>query len=202
MLVRESNLGGRLRTSVGIKMQYDRNSLINLIHEKGLKFGDFTLASGKKAKFYLDCRKVTLDPQGANLIGAGMLSMMRTNMPDAVGGMAIGADPITAAVVTLSGQTGPPLRGFIVRKSAKEHGTGQAVEGPVQAGDRVVIVEDVITTGGSALRAIDQAREFGLEVIEALAIVDRLAGGQSAFQEKGVGLRTLLTIRDFGIESA
>ncbi|MBJ44920.1 MAG: orotate phosphoribosyltransferase [Planctomycetaceae bacterium] len=181
-------------------MAYDPQALIALIREKALKFGEFTLASGKKANFYLDCRKATLDPQGANLIGSGMLELMKANLPDAVGGMAIGADPITGALVTLSGQTSHPLRGFIVRKETKGHGTGQAVEGPVTAGDRVVIVEDVITTGGSALRAIDQAREFGLEVVEALAIIDRLAGGQAAFEQKGVPLRTLLTIRDFGIE--
>ena len=179
---------------------YNRDQLIELIREKALKFGDFTLASGKKAKFYLDCRKVTLDPQGANLIAAGMLDLIGSELPDAVGGMAIGADPITASIITLAGQRSLPVRGFIVRKEAKGHGTGQAVEGPVVSGDRVIIVEDVITTGGSALKAIDQCTEFGLNVVGALAVIDRLAGGAERFAEKNCPLRTLFTIRDFGIE--
>ncbi len=118
--------------------------------QQALQFGDFTLASGKKASFYLDCRKITLDSRGAGLVGAGMLELLQSDFPDAVGGMAIGADPITAAIITLAGQTGRELKGFIVRKETKEHGTGRRVEGPVQPGDRVVIVEDVVTTGGSA----------------------------------------------------
>ena len=180
-------------------MQYERQALIDLIREKALEFGDFTLASGKKASFYLDCRKVTLDSRGANLIAAGMLELLADDYPDAVGGMAIGADPITGAIITRAGQTERPLRGFIVRKEAKQHGTGQAVEGPVQPGDRVVIVEDVVTSGGSALRAIEQAEQFGLQVIGALTIVDRLAGGAEAFAARGVPLRSLLTIADLGI---
>ena len=145
---------------------------------------------------------MTLDSLGANLIAAGMLELMADDYPDAVGGMAIGADPITGAIITRAGQTDRPLRGFIVRKEAKQHGKGQAVEGPVQPGDRVVIVEDVVTTGGSALRAIDHARDYGLEVIGALAIIDRLAGGAEAFAAKGVPLRSLLTIADLGINTA
>jgi len=180
--------------------EYDREALMGLIQENALEFGDFTLASGKKAKFYLDCRKVTLDSRGANLIASGMLDLMASDMPDAVGGMAIGADPITGAIITLSGQRSRHLRGFIVRKGAKDHGKGRDVEGPVKPGDRVVIVEDVITTGGSALKAVDRAREFGLKVTGALAIIDRLAGGEAAFASRGVPLKTLFTIRDFGIE--
>src|SRR5919106_4733930 len=97
-------------------MAYDRNALIALIREQALRFGDFTLASGKKASFYLDCRKVTLDARGAKLIGAGMLELLRGDMPQLVGGMAIGADPITAAILTLAGIEGLPLRGVMVRK--------------------------------------------------------------------------------------
>ncbi len=181
-------------------MQYDREALIALIRAQALEFGDFTLASGKRASFYLDCRKVTLDSRGANLIGAGMLELMADDYPDAVGGMAIGADPITGAILTLAGQTERPLRGFIVRKEAKQHGKGQAVEGPVRAGDRVLVVEDVITTGGSALRAIEQARAAGLQVEGVLGIIDRQAGGAAAFAALGVPLRSLLTISDLGIQ--
>lgn len=182
--------------------KYDIDALKALVRSEALRFGDFTLASGKKASYYLDCRLLTLHPQGANLVAAGMLEAMAAQgpLPEAVGGMAIGADPITAAIVTLAGQRALPLRGFMVRKEPKEHGTGRQVEGPVQAGDRVVIVEDVITSGGSALKAVDAAEAFGLKVHRVLGIIDRLAGGQEAFAARGLELQTLLTIRDFGIE--
>ena len=179
---------------------YDKQALIALVREKALEFGDFTLASGKKASFYLDCRKVTLDSAGANLIAEGILELLGDALPDAVGGMAIGADPITAAVITVAGQHGKPLRGFIVRKEAKTHGKGRDVEGPVQAGDQVVIVEDVVTTGGSSIRAIEKVQAAGLHVLGVIAIIDRLEGGAEAFAQQGHELRTLLTIRDFGID--
>ena len=179
---------------------YDKQALISLIREHALEFGDFTLASGKKASFYLDCRKVTLHPRGANLIAEGILDLFGDELPDAVGGMAIGADPITAAVITVAGQQSKPIRGFIVRKEAKEHGKGRDVEGPVQAGDTAIIVEDTTTTGGSSLKAIEKAEAAGLKVVGVISIVDRLAGAAEIFAERGYPLRSLLTIRDFGIE--
>ncbi len=180
-------------------MRYDRDALIQLIKEQALEHGDFVLASGKRANFYLDCRKVTLDARGANLIAAGMLELLQHDLPDAVGGMAIGADPITAAILTLAGQRGMDLKGFIVRKESKAHGTGRIVEGPVSAGQSAVVVEDVVTTGGSSLRAIEHVEAAGLHVKRVLAIVDRLTGGREAFAEQGYELTTLLTVRDLGI---
>jgi orotate phosphoribosyltransferase len=180
---------------------YDRERLIALIHETALQFGSYTLASGKPSGYYLDCRKATLDSAGATLIAEGILELMGDDLPDAVGGMAIGADPITAAVITLAGIRGKPLKGFIVRKEPKGHGTGRAVEGPVLPGHRVIVVEDVVTTGGSSLRAIEQAESFGLRVEGVLAVIDRLEGGRQAFQERGYWLKTLLTIRDLGIDA-
>ncbi len=181
---------------------YDRNELIRLIQSESLRRGDFTLASGKKASFYLDCRTLTLHPKGANVVAQGMLEVLESlgELPAAVGGMAIGADPITASIVTIAGQRDLPLKGFMVRKEAKGHGTGKQVEGPVEPGQRVVIVEDVITSGGSAIKAVDAVREFGLVVDHVIAIIDRLAGGREAFKAKGIELTTLTTIRDFGIE--
>ncbi len=178
---------------------YDRAALMDLIRQLALAVGDFTLASGKKSKYYLDCRKVTLDSAGANLIADGMLELLGDNLPDAVGGMAIGADPITAAIITVAGRSGKKLRGFIVRKEAKQHGTGREVEGPVQPGDEVVVVEDVVTTGGSSLAAIDKAEAAGLKVRGVLAIIDRLEGGRETLAARGYSLQTLLTIRDFGL---
>lgn len=178
---------------------YDQTALVALVREKALRFGDFTLASGKQASFYLDCRRVTLDSVGARLIGEGILEMLADDLPDLVGGMAIGADPITGAVITLAGVRGIRLRGLIIRKEAKKHGTGQFVEGPFVAGERVVLVEDVVTTGGSALLAIERCEAVGLSVDRVLAVVDRLEGGREAFAERGYALSTLLSIEDLGI---
>ncbi len=173
---------------------------MQLVRDKALKFGDFTLASGKKAKYYLDGKQVTLDSIGARLIAEGILELLGEPLPKAVGGMAIGADPITAAVITMAGVRGLPLKGFLVRKEAKGHGTNRFVEGPVAAGDEVVIVEDVVTTGGSSLQAIERVEAMGLKVRKVIAIIDRMEGGTQAFAERGYPLASLLTIRDFGIE--
>ena len=179
---------------------YDRGRLVAVIREKALERGEFSLASGQVSSYYLDCRRVTLDSEGANLVAAGILELLGDDLPDAIGGMAIGADPITAAVITLAGMRGQSLKGFIVRKEAKLHGTARAVEGPVHSGDQVVIVEDVVTTGGSSLKAIEHAEAFGLRIRQVIAIVDRLQGGEKAFTEKGYSLSSLVTIRDLGIE--
>jgi orotate phosphoribosyltransferase len=181
---------------------YDRNALIALVRQKALKFGQFTLASGKKATYYLDGKQVTLDPEGARLVGEGLLELLAAAgpLPAAVGGMSIGADPITAAVVTMSAVRGTPLRGFMVRKESKKHGTNQFIEGPVQPGEEVAIVEDVVTTGGSSLTAIARVETFGLKVVRVLAIIDRMEGGAEAFEQRGYPFASLLNIRHFGIE--
>jgi len=179
----------------------DKQALIALFRKKALKFGNFTLVSGKKATYYLDGKQVTLDPHGAQQVGEGILDLLDPNrMPAAVGGMSIGADPITAAVVTMSAVRGTPTAGFMVRRQSKGHGTNQYIEGPVQPGDEVVIVEDVVTTGGSSLEAIQRAEQFGLKVIRVIAIVDRMEGGARAFAEAGYPFSSLLTIQDFGID--
>lgn len=175
--------------------------LIEAFETKALQRGSFVLASGKTASFYLDGKQVVLDAAGAMLVGRAVLARLQElgPLPDAVGGMSIGADPITAAVVTMAGVAGLPLKGFMIRKEPKGHGLGRYVEGPVKAGDRVVILEDVVTTGGSSLVAIERAVEFGLQVERVVTLVDRLAGGADAFAAKGVPLDAMLTIRDLGI---
>jgi len=181
---------------------YSKDALISLFRQKALKFGQFKLVSGKLASYYLDGKQVTLDAQGARLVAEGILDLLVAAgpMPAAVGGMSIGADPITAAVVTMSAVRGTPVAGFMVRKEPKGHGTNRHVEGPVQPGSEVVIVEDVVTTGGSSLQAIGHCEEFGLKVTRVIAIVDRMEGGREAFADRGYPLESLLTIRDFGIE--
>lgn len=185
-----------------VNIVYDKQTLIEFVRSRALKFGDFTLASGKKASYYLDGKQVTLDSFGAKLIADGILNLLvdQLPMPDAVGGMSIGADPITAAVITMAGVRGQQMSGFLVRKEAKGHGTNRYVEGPVRPGQRVAIVEDVVTTGGSSLDAITRVEEFGLKVARVVAIIDRMEGGAEAFASKGYPFSSLLTIRDFGIE--
>jgi orotate phosphoribosyltransferase len=178
---------------------YDRAALASLISSEALQFGNFTLASGKQASYYLDCRKVTLNSVGAKLLGEGMLELIGSPLPPLVGGMAIGADPITAAILTIAGTRGQALRGVMVRKEPKTHGKGQQVEGPYQAGEELVIVEDVVTTGGSSLKAIELCEAVGLKVRRVLAIIDRLEGGKQAFAERGYELSTMFTVEDFGI---
>ncbi len=179
---------------------YDRQALMQLIRENALKFGDFTLASGRKSTYYLDGKQVTLDAVGAKLIAEGMLEILGDPLPAAVGGMSIGADPITGAMVALAGVQDRPLKGYMVRKESKGHGLKRYIEGPVEPGDEVAIVEDVVTTGGSSLLAIERAEEFGLKVIHVLAIVDRLEGGAEAFGQRGHPFTSLFTIRDLGVE--
>jgi orotate phosphoribosyltransferase len=179
---------------------YQKERLKELIRTKALKFGNFQLASGKTAKFYLDCRRVTLDGEGANEVAYGVLGILtKIGMPDLVGGMAIGADPITAAVITCAWQSGIPLRGFIVRKEPKGHGTGQLVEGPFQHAERAVVLEDVVTSGGSSLAAIEHARTAGLVVEHCIAIVDRQQGAAAKFAQVGITLHSLFDLDDLGI---
>jgi orotate phosphoribosyltransferase len=185
----------------GTDIMYDRQRLIELFRRHALKFGDFTLASGRKSTYYLDGRLITLHAEGLWLIAEGILDALAEFDFAAVGGMSIGADPIVGGVLTVAAERGRPLLGFLVRKEAKEHGTKRMVEGPVQPGSKVVIVDDVITTGGSSLQAIDRVSEIGCQVVCAVGVCDRLQGGAEAFAARGIPFRSLLTIRDFGIEA-
>jgi len=178
---------------------YDRNRLMALILERALKFGDFTLASGKKSTYYLDGKQVTLSAEGLMQISFGLLELMKDLKFSGFGGMSIGADPIIGGVLVAAASQGKSLQGFMVRKEAKGHGTQRFIEGPIQPGDKVVIVDDVVTTGGSALQAVDRVQEFGCEVVHAVGIVDRLQGGEAAFKARNIPFSALLTIRDFGI---
>jgi orotate phosphoribosyltransferase len=176
--------------------------LLELIATRALRRGSFTLASGRQASFYLDAKQVVLDARGSMLVGREILRRLEGAgpLPAAVGGMSIGADPVTSAVVTMAGVAGLPLKGFLVRKEPKGHGLQRFIEGPVEPGQRVVIVEDVVTSGGSSLSAIDRAEEFGLVVERLVTVIDRLAGGREALAARGIPLESLVTIRDLGID--
>src|SRR5258708_17711558 len=178
---------------------HDRTSLIELFRERALKFGDFTLASGKKASYYLDGKQITLHSEGLRAVSEGLLELLAGVDFQAIGGMSIGADPIIGGVLAAAGASGRELLGFLVRKEAKGHGTQRYIEGPVQPGMKVVVVDDVVTTGGSSLLAIDRIQEFGCEVVQVAAIIYRIEGGAANFAARGLTLKSLLTIQDFGI---
>jgi orotate phosphoribosyltransferase len=176
-----------------------RADLIQLLKRDALQFGDFVLASGKRSSFYIDCRKVTLSAEGAAVVGQAILELLGEESFDAVGGMTLGADPILAAVLTIAGLHKKALRGFIVRKEVKGHGTGKLIEGPMQSGDRVVIVEDVSTTGGSALKAVDAVQAAGAQVVRVVTLLDRLSGAREAFEARGIPFSALATSTDLGL---
>src|SRR6202142_3090039 len=152
-------------------MSTARQELLEMIATKSFRLGDFKLSSGSTSDYYIDCRTTTLDARGAQLVGQVFLDEMRRQgwHADAIGGLTMGADPIVVAVAVTSGT----LHGFLVRKSEKQHGTGQRIEGFREKGARVVIVDDVCTTGSSTVQAIEAAREFGFEVIGAMCLVER-----------------------------
>jgi orotate phosphoribosyltransferase len=171
----------------------ERDRLLALLAERSARRGQFTLASGRQSTLYIDARLTTMSPDGLSLIGAlGLAELEAVGWEvDAVGGLTLGADPISYAISYASAATARPLRAFTVRKEAKAHGTGKLVEGPLRAGDRVAVVEDVITTGGSALRAAEAVRAAGGVVMGVLALVDREEGGREALEAAGLAVRAL-----------
>jgi orotate phosphoribosyltransferase len=177
---------------------FDRTRLIELLKRDSLRTGTFTLASGRTSHYYVDGRKVTLSSEGASVIGAGVLEVLQ-DYPDvtAIGGLTMGADPIVGATLALA-RSG--LHGFLVRKEAKGHGTGSLVEGPLESGSTVAILDDVATTGGSSLKAVDAVQAMGCKVAVVIVVLDRLEGAAGAFEARGLPFRPLVTIRDLGVE--
>jgi orotate phosphoribosyltransferase len=164
-----------------------RDGLLSLLAERSARHGQFTLASGRQSTLYIDARLTTMSPEGLSLIGPLALAAFRDAKweIDAVGGLTLGADPVSYAIAYASASTAYPLRAFTVRKEQKVHGTGRLIEGPFRTGDRVVVTEDVITTGASALRAIDAVRGAGGIVVGILALVDREEGGRESLLNAG-----------------
>jgi len=158
-----------------MKTQPVRQELLDLIARNSFRLGNFTLSSGLKSDYYIDCRTTTLHAKGAELTGRVLLDLFRAHgwRPQAVGGLTMGADPIVTAVSVLSSLENSPIHGFLVRKAEKAHGMGQKIEGFQEKGARVVIVDDVCTTGGSTIQAIEAARAFGFEIVAALCLVER-----------------------------
>lgn len=176
-----------------------RQQLRQLLQEKSFRYSPdqpFKLASGRESPYYVDARPVTHNAQGLFLIGEIFFDLIRGLDVQAIGGLTLGADPIAHAVALTSFLKGRPINAFSVRKEAKGHGTGGLVVGDVKPGERVVIVEDVITTGGSTLKALKAVRDFGLEVAQVLILVDREEGGREAVAAVAPRVQAVFTMAD------
>lgn len=175
-----------------------RERLIALLRERSVRTGDFVLASGRISSLYVDCRRTTMHAEGLQVVGALGLAAIRAMgwEASAVGGLTLGADPVACAIARASHDSPPPLDAFTVRRRAKEHGTGQRIEGCFEPGARVVVVEDVITTGGSALEAIAAVRAAGGHVAGVLAVVDRGEGGCEAVRAAGAEVHALVGLHE------
>src|SRR5215471_18303761 len=173
-------------------MSSARQELLQLLAVKSFRLGEFKLSSGGTSDYYIDCRTTTLDARGSQVTGQVFLEEIQKRgwRPRAIGGLTMGADPIVTAVTVTSGK----IHGFLVRKSEKQHGTGQRIEGFRDKGAHVVIVDDVCTTGGSTVQAIEAAREFGFEVVGAMCLVEREEAKGRANVEKAAGPAPFISI--------
>jgi len=181
-----------------IKSYIMKKRLIELIIERAFKYSEepiFKLVSGRMSNYYFNCKAVTLHPEGMYLIGNLIFEMIKDLDVKGIGGLTLGADPVAYAVAYTSYLKMNPLEAFVVRKSAKSHGTMQWIEGDVKAGDRVVIIDDVITTGKSTIEAINRAKEAGLEIVKVICLIDRQEGGRENIEALGYKVDALI-LRD------
>jgi len=177
-------------------VEENRERLLELLTEKSFLYSKeptFKLASGKMSSFYVNCKKTTYDPEGINLIGKAVFEIAQKYQVSAIGGLTLGADPIAVACAGESFIKGKPINAFVVRKVVKEHGTKVPIEGNIKKGDKVIVIEDVITTGGSAILALDAVKEYGLNAVAVIALVDREEGGREAIEAKGLKVESLFT---------
>jgi len=173
-----------------------RERLIGLLAQKSYREGDFALSSGVRSDFYLDAKLVTYHPDGVRLVGHAILDALEGFSVEAVGGLTMGADAIVASTVWAALESGRKIPGFVVRKEPKKHGLQKWIEGVSPQGLRVAIVDDVITSGKSVLKAVEAAREAGAEVVVVVGLVDREEGGARAIQDHGVAFRSVCTIAE------
>lgn len=180
---------------------YDRARLLQLLTRLSFERRKVVLSSGRESDFYIDCKRTALTAEGHLLVGRLLFERIRSQLPEvvAVGGLTLGADPLASAVSLTSALAGQPLHAFIVRKEPKGHGTGQWIEGlsVLSPGAKVAILEDVVTTGASTLKAIERAKAEGLDVRGVFALVDRQEGGQEAVAAQGYSVQALFTKKDF-----
>ena len=179
-----------------------RQLLLQLLAERAYRHGSFTLASGRSSDHYVNCKPVSLSGEGLALLSARMLELVEAEAV-AVAGLTLGADPLVSGVAQAAALAGRPLDALFVRKEAKGHGTGAWLEGPLPAaGSRITVLEDVVTTGGSSLKAVKQLREAGYTVERVVTIVDRQEGGLEAMNAAGLELRSLFLLEEVAATSA
>jgi len=183
-------------------MEEKNQQLLAILKAKSFRYRadpPFKLASGKESPYYVDCKPTTNNAQGMALIGEIIFDLIRNDEVQAIGGLTMGADPIAHAVAMISYQKGKPINAFSVRKKPKDHGNIKAhrIEGDISPGQNVIIIEDVITTGGSTLQAIEAAREFGLNVIKVVALLDREEGGRQNIEKQDTPVHALFTLSQF-----
>lgn len=176
-----------------------KERLLSLFKERAFSFGDFTLASGKKSSYYINSKKAIFNSEAVQLLADVLWDMTQDLQIDAVGGLEIGAIPLATALVHKYAMEGKPLEGFFVRKQAKSHGSQDRVEGVLPKGARVAVVDDVLTTGGSLIQALEEVEKAGATVVAVLCIVDRLEGAREKLAHK-YDYRPIFTIRDFGVQ--
>ena len=181
-------------------MNDSKARLLELVKERALLRGNITLASGQTSSYYIDGKMILLHSESSARLGDVLFDMTKDLRLDAIGGPEVGAIPMTAAAVIRYHQAGQNMEGFFVRKDVKSHGTQKQIEGKFAAGNRVAVLEDVTTTGGSALSAIDVLQKAGAKVEIVITIVDRLQGGRKNVEERGLRFEPIFTIRDLGIE--
>jgi orotate phosphoribosyltransferase len=174
----------------------DRDELQQIIQERSILKGDFTLVSGKKSTYYINGKMTTLSSKGLYLTAKLLLELLESYDYDAFAGPTIGADPIIGALLTLSADRGLDKEGFLIRKQSKEHGTRKLVEGNIKEGSRVVLLEDVTTTGGSLIRAADAIKEYGGEIICVVTLVDREEGAAENLAEAGFDFKSLFKVKE------
>jgi len=181
-------------------MQKNKEALLNLLFKKSFRYSPepiFTLTSGKKSSYYVDCKKTTLDPEGMFLIGEILFDTIKSLNITGVGGLTLGADPIAMAISLSSFHHQNPIPAFVIRKEPKKHGAQRWIEGDIPKGGRVVVVEDVVTTGGSTRKAIEVLLQEGYEIDSVHALVDRDEGGKENISNLGYVLNSLFTLKDF-----
>jgi len=179
-------------------MSATRDRLKELYRTRAFAFGSFTLASGKSSSYYINSKNVLFHSEAVALLGEMLFEATKDLSIEGIGGLEVGAIPMCAAAAMYYHQQGRPIEGFFVRKAAKGHGSQQRVEGVVKSGDRVVVIDDVLTTGESVVQAIEELEKVGAKVVRVISVVDRLQG--AAERLKGYDYRPLFTVRDFGID--
>lgn len=175
-----------------------KNRLLEILKRKSFKYKRVVLSSGKTSDYYLDIRLCSLSSEGAYLMATIILDMIKNDQIDAIGGLTLGADPIVGAIIALSHKQKKPLTGFLVRKEEKKHGLKKLIEGPaLTKKNRVVIIDDVVTTGSSTIKAIEAIKQIGCKIVRVIAVVDRLEGAKENIKKYNLKLEHIFTITDF-----